>query len=300
VEGARFSFEVIIGALSDEIPAPADLRSLVSTSTEISVDGNPADHTADPSTVTYEVQTDWPGQVRVEILVVRHTESRSVIGSIEEREGQWYWVGGGQQIALSPDDPCVSRIWPGDRPMSDHDFDVYCKTRIVEPPVPPGVVCTIEFAYDLVSGRAGAIRGDVTVVPATPAPFRPRENAVHVRKDLSPNGKIDLSFSVRSLTARGFGKDIRPLFRDVDIQSMKHNSGPDSGTGLPAGFDLSSYDTVKAYASMIYPLVSVQGSRTIMPCDWQTAPWARPGWAAGWPEGRILVFQQWMDQGMPP
>jgi hypothetical protein len=303
VDGAWFSFEIAIGALNDQIPGPADLRSLVSTSTQISVDGNPAVQTADPNTVTYGVQTDWPGEAHVQILVVRHTQSRSMTGSIEERGGQWFWVGGGQEIALSPADPCVTRIWPGGHSMSDHDYDEYCKTRILEPPVPPGVVGTVDFAYDLQSGTAGEIRGDVVVVrPLTPLtpPFPARANAFHVHKDLSLNGEFDLSFSVRALTERGFAKDIRPLFRDMDIESMKHNSGPESGTGLPAGFDLSSYDTVKAYASQIFPLVSVQGSRTIMPCDWQTAPWARPGWAAGWPEGRILVFRQWMDQGMPP
>ena len=300
MDGPWFSFEIAIETLNDHIPGPTELRSLVSTSTQISAGGNPAARTDDPNIVRCGVQTDWPGHVRVQMLVVRRTQHRSVTGSIVERQGHWYWVGGGQEIALGPDDPCVTRVWPGGREMSDRDFDVFCRTRILEPPVPAGVVATVDFLYDLVSGKVSRIGGDVTVVRPIRPPLHPRENAFQVRRDLPPNGKIDLSFSVRALTARGFAKDIRPLFRDVDIDSMKHNSGPDSTTSLPAGFDLSSYACVKAFASKIYPLVSEQGSRSIMPCDWQSAPWYRPGWGRGWPEGRILVFRQWMDQGMPP
>ena len=74
-----------------------------------------------------------------------------------------------------------------------------------------------------------------------------------MRRDLSPNGEFFLDFSVKALVTRSFATDVRPLFRDSDIEAMKHASGPDSGTGLPAGFDLSSYDTVKAYASRDLP-----------------------------------------------
>jgi hypothetical protein len=184
--------------------------------------------------------------------------------------------------------------------MSDHEYTTFCTTRIFEPPVPPGVVGTIEFAYDLASEKVGKIRGDIALVKPLPRPPARSDNEFRVWRDLSPNGEFFLNFGVKALVTRSFATDIRPLFRDSDIAAMKHASGPDSGTGLPAGFDLSSYDNVKAYATQIFPLVSEPGSRTIMPCDWQTAPWARPGWGSGWSEGRVLVFKQWMDQGMPP
>lgn len=300
MDSARFAFELTIVALDDQVPGPAELRSLVSTSAQVSVEGNPASPTADSRPVTHTVFTDWPGPVPVQILIVRHTHSRSETGSIVERQGHWFWVGGGQEIALQPNDPCVTRVLPGGHPMSDREFAEFCQTRILEPPVAPGVVGTIDFRYDLATGKAGDLRGDVTVVrPITP-PLHPTENEFQVHKSLSPYGAFDVTFRVGALNTRGFAADIRPLFRDVDIESMQLNSGPNSGTDLPAGFDLSSYETVKAYAARIFPLVSVQGSRTAMPCDWRMAPWARPGWAAGWPEGRILVFKQWMDQGMPP
>jgi hypothetical protein len=184
--------------------------------------------------------------------------------------------------------------------MSDQEYANFCTTRIFEPPVPPGIVGTIDFAYDLASEKTGEVRGDVAIVKPLPHEPDRSDNEIHVWRDLSPNGEFFLNFSVKALATRGFASDIRPLFRDSDIEAMKHASGPDSGTGLPAGFDLSSYDTVKTYAPQIFPLVSEPGSRTIMPCDWQTAPWARPGWGSGWSEGRILAFQQWMDQGTQP
>jgi hypothetical protein len=52
-----------------------------------------------------------------------------------------------------------------------------------------------------------------------------------------------------------FARDIRPLFRDRDVQSMSGH------------FDLSSYDDVRANAERIYERLA-DGS---MPCDgsWQ-------------------------------
>ncbi len=303
MDGPKFSFKVHIGSLTDQIPqisGDPDTLGLVSTSTEISVADTPAEPTGDPNTWAYTTIAEWPGSVPVRILVVRHTQTRTVSGTIEERQGHWYWEGGDQEIALAADDPCVTRIWPGGRTMSDHEYATFCTTRIFEPPVPPGIVGTIDFAYDLASEKVGEIRGDVALVKPLPRPLGRSDNEFRVWRDLSPNGEFFLNFGVKALVTRSFATDIRPLFRDSDIAAMKHASGPDSGTGLPAGFDLSFYDTVKAYATQIFPLVSEPGSRTIMPCDWQTAPWARPGWGAGWSEGRILVFKQWMDQGMPP
>jgi hypothetical protein len=71
------------------------------------------------------------------------------------------------------------------------------------------------------------------------------------------------------MDAVSFAQDIRPLFRDRDVESMARF------------FDLSSYDDVKAHADRIYARVS-QGS---MPCD------------AAWPQENTALFRQWMDHG---
>jgi len=74
--------------------------------------------------------------------------------------------------------------------------------------------------------------------------------------------------------ALSFGKDIRPLFRDeLDVEAMK-----------PFGLDLSSYDDVRSQAGNILARIE-DGS---MPCD------------EVWPEERIGLFRQWMDEGMAP
>ena len=69
----------------------------------------------------------------------------------------------------------------------------------------------------------------------------------------------------------GFEIDIRPLFREKDIQSMS------------AKFDLSSYDDVKASAQQILGAVA-KGS---MPCD------------GAWPEEQVTLFRDWVDAGCP-
>ena len=69
----------------------------------------------------------------------------------------------------------------------------------------------------------------------------------------------------------GFEKDIRPLFREKDVQSMS------------AKFDLSSYDDVKASAAPI--LAAVAGGS--LPCD------------GAWPPDRVALFREWVDAGCP-
>jgi hypothetical protein len=68
-----------------------------------------------------------------------------------------------------------------------------------------------------------------------------------------------------------FASDIRPLFRDRDIDSMTF------------AFDLSDYDDVREHASRIYERLSAGE----MPCD-------NP-----WPADRVALFRQWMDEGFP-
>ena len=74
------------------------------------------------------------------------------------------------------------------------------------------------------------------------------------------------------MTSPSFARDIRPLFRETDIESMKDY----------ADFDLSQYEDVRAHAEDIYARLS-EGS---MPCD------------QAWPADRVATFKQWMDRGM--
>ena len=67
-----------------------------------------------------------------------------------------------------------------------------------------------------------------------------------------------------------FANDIRRLFRDTDVETMKD-----------FGLDLSSYEQVKEKAAEIYAAVE-DGS---MPCD-------KP-----WPKNDVALFKRWMDEG---
>ncbi len=69
-----------------------------------------------------------------------------------------------------------------------------------------------------------------------------------------------------------FAQDIRPMFREIDIQEMKPI----------VNYDLSKYEDVRANAAAIYERIE-DGS---MPCD-------QP-----WPAEQIAKFKQWMDEGM--
>jgi hypothetical protein len=69
-----------------------------------------------------------------------------------------------------------------------------------------------------------------------------------------------------------FGSDIRPLFRERDVNSMSF------------AFDLSSYDDVRGNAEAIYGRLA-NGS---MPCD------------GGWPAEDVQRFRTWIDNGSPP
>jgi hypothetical protein len=70
----------------------------------------------------------------------------------------------------------------------------------------------------------------------------------------------------------GFAQDIRPLFRERDVNSMSF------------AFDLSSYDDVRGNAEAIYARLA-NGS---MPCD------------GSWPPENVERFRSWIDNGSPP
>lgn len=69
-----------------------------------------------------------------------------------------------------------------------------------------------------------------------------------------------------------FAQDIRPLFRDSDVDEMAF------------AFDLHDYQQVKEHAEDIYARLE-DGS---MPCD------------APWPADRITLVRQWIDDGCQP
>jgi hypothetical protein len=71
-----------------------------------------------------------------------------------------------------------------------------------------------------------------------------------------------------------FTKDIRPLFREIDIDHMK-------GVG---GFDLSKLEDVRARADRILQRLAAG-----------TMPPDKP-----WPADRVAKFQNWIGEGMQP
>lgn len=92
---------------------------------------------------------------------------------------------------------------------------------------------------------------------------RADDHTTHTDNQMRANATVG-----RTMTA-SFAQDIRPLFRDKDIQSMSWT------------LDLSSYTHVKANAERIYARLS---SGT-MPCD------------GAWPPDRLAMFKGWMDGG---
>ncbi len=68
-----------------------------------------------------------------------------------------------------------------------------------------------------------------------------------------------------------FERDIRPLFRDEDVDAMSF------------AFDLASYDDVQDNAEEIHARLA-EGT---MPCD------------APWPAEQVERFRAWMDAGTP-
>lgn len=71
--------------------------------------------------------------------------------------------------------------------------------------------------------------------------------------------------------ALSFAQDIRPLFREGDIECMKD-----------FGFDLGKLSDVRMRSSQIYDRLEDKS----MPED------------GPWPEENIAKFKQWMDDGM--
>ena len=77
-----------------------------------------------------------------------------------------------------------------------------------------------------------------------------------------------------------FEADIRPLFTERDIDGMKK------------GFNLASYDEVKAHAAAIYDRIRGIGGALMPPPP--------PRGEGPWPQSRIDLFAKWVADGCPP
>ena len=77
-----------------------------------------------------------------------------------------------------------------------------------------------------------------------------------------------------------FQADIRPLFTERDIEGMKK------------GFNLVSYDEVKAHAAAIYDRIRGIGGAVMPPPP--------PRGEGPWPQSRIELFAKWMADGCQP
>ena len=69
----------------------------------------------------------------------------------------------------------------------------------------------------------------------------------------------------------GFARDVKPLFREKDRDSMRSR------------FDLFDYTDVAQHADAI--VGALRSGR--MPCD------------GAWPAAQVETFQRWIDQGKP-
>jgi hypothetical protein len=77
-----------------------------------------------------------------------------------------------------------------------------------------------------------------------------------------------------------FQADIRPLFTERDIEGMKK------------GFNLASYDAVKAHAAAIYDRIRGIGGGVMPPPP--------PRGEGPWPQSRIELFAKWRADGCLP
>ncbi len=98
-----------------------------------------------------------------------------------------------------------------------------------------------------------------------------QDEAAQVGALMTPRATVSYVATTTVQNVPGFQADIRPLFRDRDATVML----------AVAGFDLHSYDDVKANADAI-----ARKLRINMPCD------------GLWPEADIVKFESWIAGGM--
>jgi hypothetical protein len=73
-----------------------------------------------------------------------------------------------------------------------------------------------------------------------------------------------------------YAEDIQPLFRALDIDSMR-----------PFGLQLDSLDYLRDHARAVYDAVAYPTPSFVMPCD------------GAWPKEWTTLFKYWMDDGKP-
>ncbi len=115
--------------------------------------------------------------------------------------------------------------------------------------------------------RVHAVANDKTVNVV------PRKQALQLGQGMTAQATASYVTPTTSEEALGFEEDIKPMFRQRDVNSMLR-FGP---------FDLHKYDDVKLHAIDI-----LKHLRDDMPCD------------GLWPESDVLKFEKWKDNGMAP
>ena len=123
--------------------------------------------------------------------------------------------------------------------------------------------------YRVVLGLSTAMQGILGILLFL---NRFRSNRAISTAPTSPGRPDELKKGV-PMKAFSFATDIRPLFRDKDINAMK-----------AFGIDLSSYEDVKRRAQDIYARLSAKR----MPCD---GPWS---------DDHMQKLKEWMQTGMEP
>ena len=126
--------------------------------------------------------------------------------------------------------------------------------------------------YRVVLGLATAMQGILGILLFLNR-FRYKSGEKAISAVPSSPGRPDELEKGVPMSAFSFATDIRPLFRDKDINAMK-----------AFGIDLSSYKDVKRRAQDIYARLSAKR----MPCD---GPWS---------DDHMQKLKEWMQTGMEP
>ena len=136
---------------------------------------------------------------------------------------------------------------------------------------PPAMV----EAYTALLGRLGV--GENVIHSEELAGYRPEEVfAGGLPEGAGPEAsgaEAEEAFGEKTGADLSFEKDIRPMFRKFEVDSMK-----------PVGLDLSSYEQVKKAAKKVHGMLAAHK----MPCD---KPWSGE---------KIARFKRWMDGGARP
>jgi hypothetical protein len=153
----------------------------------------------------------------------------------------------------------------------------------------PHLVALVRAGATFVNGKLVERPGDQSPSPAEPAPPTSDKDVAEAASDLDPQG-LTIAWLARAFDWSGVGKaapmtgqpdssasasferDVRPMFREKDHDSMSGH------------IDLWSYSDVKAHQDAILERLR----NGTMPCD------------GAWPQERVAVFQGWIAGGSQP